>query len=31
MKSCLPIRVVTRVRNSRLPDSGLGEGTSCTE
>ena len=31
MKLCLPIRVVTRVRNSRLPDSGLNEGTRCTE
>lgn len=31
MKLCLPIRVVAHVRNSRLPDSGLGEDTSYTE
>jgi hypothetical protein len=27
---CLPIRVITRVRNCRLPDSGLGEVKTCT-
>jgi hypothetical protein len=31
MKLCLPMRLVTRVRNSRQPDSGLGEGAGCTE
>jgi hypothetical protein len=31
MKLCLPIRVVTLVRHSRLPNSGLGKGTNCTE